>query len=71
MWQQGEVAELVRRTTSTGTLPSRKGYSNQKVHPGSNPGFSTKLVRVMSLIIIVVFYFVFVHGCMVRENSAP
>lgn len=42
-----------------------------KAHPGSNPGFSTKLVRVMSLIIIVVFYFVFVHGCMVRENSAP
>lgn len=30
-----------RRTKSTGTLPSRKGYSNQKVRPGSNPGSST------------------------------
>lgn len=34
-WRNG------RRTKSTGTLPSRKGYSNQKVRPGSSPGVAT------------------------------
>lgn len=37
-WRSGGIG---RRTTSTGALPSRKGYSNQKVRPGSSPGFST------------------------------
>lgn len=37
----GIVAEIGRRTTSTGALPSRKGYSKQKAHAGSNPADTT------------------------------
>lgn len=44
-WRSGGIG---RRTTSTGALPSRKGYSNQKVRPGSSPGFSTtENVKIM------------------------
>lgn len=38
-----------RRTKSTGTLPSRKGYSNQKVHPGSSPGVATSSLQMKYL----------------------
>lgn len=35
-----------RRTKSTGALPSRKGYSNQKAHGGSSPPAATNQKQI-------------------------